>query len=147
MGRKPKPKILKVNKYENPQMALNLIAHIMTSSADMSVEDDFNKWDDYYKSFEQRFRDQSNLEDDEYHDSFVESSIDNIVYRLHFPSLLLPEKLEETNGRKSITVAVCGGYSSRVMTKFKGFEVLGRYYMSGNLNTNHLITFPGLNWV
>ena len=112
MGRKPKPKILKVNKYENPQMALNLIAHIMTSSADMSVEDDFNKWDDYYKSFEQRFRDQSNLEDDEYHDSFVESSIDNIVYRLHFPSLLLPEKLEETNGRKSITVAVCGGYSS-----------------------------------
>ena len=112
MGRKPKPKILKVNKYENPQMALNLIAHIMTSSADMSVEDDFNKWDDYYKSFEQRFRDQSNLEDEEYHDSFVESSIDNIVYRLRFPSLLLPEKLEETNGRKSITVAVCGGYSS-----------------------------------
>ena len=112
MGRKPKPKILKVNKYESPQMALNLIAHIMTSSADMSVEDDFNKWDDYYKSFEQRFRDQSNLEDDEYHDSFVESSIDNIVYRLRFPSLLLPEKLEETNGRKSITVAACGGYSS-----------------------------------
>lgn len=112
MGRKTKPKILKVNKYENPQMALNLIAHIMTSSADMSVEDDFNKWDDYYKSFEQRFRDQSNLEDEEYHDSFVESSIDNIVYRLRFPSLLLPEKLEETNGRKSITVAACGGYSS-----------------------------------
>ncbi len=112
MGRKPKPKILKVNKYESPQMALNLIAHIMTSSADMSVEDDFNKWDDYFKSFEQRFRDQSNLEDDEYHDSFVESSIDNIVYRLRFPSLLLPEKLEETNGRKSITVAACGGYSS-----------------------------------
>lgn len=112
MGRKPKPKILKVNKYESPQMALNLIAHIMTSSADMSVEDDFNKWDDYFKSFEQRFRDQSNLEDDEYHDSFVESSIDNIVNRLRFPSLLLPEKLEETNGRKSITVAACGGYSS-----------------------------------
>uniref|UniRef100_UPI0040273E91 dynamin family protein n=1 Tax=Prevotella sp. TaxID=59823 RepID=UPI0040273E91 len=112
MGRKPKPKILKVNKYESQQMALNLIAHIMTSSADMSVEDDFNKWDDYYKSFEQRFRDQSNLEDDEYHDSFVESSIDNIVYRLRFPSLLLPEKLEKTNGRKSITVAACGGYSS-----------------------------------
>lgn len=111
-NKKSMPKILKVNKYENPQMALNLIAHIMTSSEDMSVEKDFKQWSDFYSSFEERYREQSELTDEEYHDSSIEASVDCIIRRLRLLYFLLPEKLEETNGRESLTVAACGGYSS-----------------------------------
>lgn len=111
-GKKPKAKILKVNKYESPQMALNLIAHIMTSSADLSVEQDFEQWRDFYQGLEAKYREQSKLTDEDYHDSFIEASVDNLIKFLGYPIQLLPEKLEETNGRKTITVAVCGGYSS-----------------------------------
>lgn len=112
MGRKPKPKILKVNKYDSPQMALNLIAHIMTSSADMSVKDDFKNWWDYIQALEEKFRKQVDVTDEEYHDSFIEASLDDLKCNCFSPYNLLPYYMEETNGHSSLTIAVCGGYSS-----------------------------------
>lgn len=43
MGKKPVASFLKVNKYENPQMALNLIAHICTATEDLDVSPCFEK--------------------------------------------------------------------------------------------------------
>ena len=43
---KSKSSVLKINMYENPQMALDLIAHICTASRDLDVDDCF---DDYLK--------------------------------------------------------------------------------------------------
>lgn len=112
MGKKPKPKILKVNKYESPQMALNLIAHIMTSSADMSVKDDFKKWEDFYNSLKEKFQSQAQISDEDFHDSFVEASLNDLTWNCGIPDALLPYYMEETNGRPTIRIAVCGGYSS-----------------------------------
>ena len=57
-GKTSKPKILKVNKYEDPKMALNLIAHIMTSAKDTSVEDEFQPLNDYSDDLSQKFYDE-----------------------------------------------------------------------------------------
>lgn len=42
MGKKTVASFLKVNKYENPQMSLDLIAHICTANEDINIDDCFN---------------------------------------------------------------------------------------------------------
>ena len=57
-GKRPKSNILKVNKYESPQMALNLIAHIMTSATDTAVDDEFMPFYNYSDNLSQKFYDE-----------------------------------------------------------------------------------------
>ena len=44
MGKKPMAQILKVNKYEDPQMALNLIAHICTAANSLDLSTCFEHY-------------------------------------------------------------------------------------------------------
>lgn len=44
LGKKPASSFLKINMYENPQMALDLIAHICTASKDIDVSDCFSPY-------------------------------------------------------------------------------------------------------
>lgn len=46
LGKKPASSYLKINMYENPQMALDLIAHICTASKDIDVSDCFIPYQD-----------------------------------------------------------------------------------------------------
>ena len=46
LGKKPASSYLKINMYENPQMALDLIAHICTASKDIDVSDCFSPYQD-----------------------------------------------------------------------------------------------------
>ena len=52
MGKKSQATFLKVNKYENPQMALDLIAHICTASADIDLSSCFEKYDELESEME-----------------------------------------------------------------------------------------------
>ena len=42
MGKKSMSAFMKINKYENPQTVLNLIAHICTGGQDVSVKNEFS---------------------------------------------------------------------------------------------------------
>ena len=44
LGKKSASSFLKINMYENPQMALDLIAHICTASKDIDVSDCFSPY-------------------------------------------------------------------------------------------------------
>lgn len=46
MGKKPSSQILKVNKYEDAQMALKLISHICTTSQSLNISSIFYKYDE-----------------------------------------------------------------------------------------------------
>lgn len=46
MGKKPMAQVLKVNKYEDPQMALNLIAHICTAANSLDFSKCFDRYSD-----------------------------------------------------------------------------------------------------
>ena len=118
-GKTSKPKILKVNKYEDPKMALNLIAHIMTSAKDTSVEDEFQPLNDYSDDLSQKFYDElmkkENLIEDADDDctEFIYNHKSNLGYYLWSNIVSqAPEDIEKTNGRPSRTIAIGGGYSS-----------------------------------
>ena len=118
-GKTPKPKILKVNKYEEPKMALNLIAHIMTSAKDTSVEDEFQALNDYSDNLSQKLYDElmkrvtlvENANDD--CTDFIDISKEKIGNNLWQDIVSeAPEDIEKTNGNPSRTIAIGGGYSS-----------------------------------
>ena len=118
-GKTPKPKILKVNKYEEPKMALNLIAHIMTSAKDTSVEDEFQAMNDYSYNLSQKLYEElmkrvtlvENANDD--CTDFIDISKEKIGNNLWQDIVSeAPEDIEKTNGNPSRTIAIGGGYSS-----------------------------------
>lgn len=118
-GKTAKPKILKVNKYEDPKMALNLIAHIMTSAKDTSVEDEFQPLNDYSHDLSQKFYDElmkkENLIEDADDDCavFINNHKNNLGFYLWSNIVSqAPEDIEKTNGKPSRTIAIGGGYSS-----------------------------------
>lgn len=119
MGRKPKPKILKVNKYENPQLALNLIAHIMTSATDTAVDDEFKPFYKYSDNLSQKLFDEvmkygklveaANYDSKDFIDTHKDSLGDDLKFEI---ALDAPTEIERTNGKSSRTIAVGGGFSS-----------------------------------
>lgn len=118
-GKKPKSNILKVNKYESPQMALNLIAHIMTSATDTAVDDEFLPFYKYSDNLSQKFYDEvmkfDKLVEDANEDSidFINTHKNSLGNDLKFEIALdAPTEIERTNGKPSRIIAVGGGFSS-----------------------------------
>lgn len=109
-GKKSAATFLKVNKYENSDMALNLIAHICTKDTDISVVNLFSDYINHVNSMTDRFREEESIDTDK-----GDYSVDRL-YSLEdacrMPYWLLPDEIENTNGHFSQTIAVCGGYSS-----------------------------------
>lgn len=64
-GKKSKATFLKVNKYENSDMALSLIAHICTKDTDLSVEDSFKVYKERITTMRDRFLKEANINEKE----------------------------------------------------------------------------------
>ena len=127
MGHKPMSSILKINKYEDPQMALDLVAHICTSAADLSAEDSYEpfrknysdlhedeQFGQYYHKFHKIKSELINgpLDDNDRFDLLIGKSIDEIVNLCEKVCVDAVAAQEESNAQSSIKVAVSGGYSS-----------------------------------
>lgn len=109
-GRKSAATFLKVNKYENSDMALSLIAHICTKDTDISVENFFADYNQHVNSMTDRFREEVGIDVENGDDSIDRlASLEDACRMAYW---LLPEEMENTNGHFSRTIAVCGGYSS-----------------------------------
>lgn len=127
MSRKSISSFLKINKYEDPQMALDLVAHICTSAADLSAADTYESFrktldslclDDqfgrcYYKihSIKKELIEGS-LDDNDRFDLLIGKSLDEIVNLCGKVWKDAVAAQEESNAQSSIKIAVCGGYSS-----------------------------------
>lgn len=98
MGKKSQATFLKVNKYENPQMALDLIAHICTASADIDLSSCFEKYDELESEMEK------DLEGYELLDSTFP---DECYFSCHGIGDKLLEDVAST-----LKIAVAGGYSA-----------------------------------
>lgn len=109
-GRKSAATFLKVNKYENSDMALSLIAHICTKDTDISVENFFTDYTQHVNSMTDRFREEVGIDVENGDDSIDRlASLEDACQMAYW---LLPDEMENTNGHFSRTIAVCGGYSS-----------------------------------
>ncbi|HCY74188.1 MAG TPA: hypothetical protein DHU75_09070, partial [Rikenellaceae bacterium] len=127
MGHKPMSSFLKINKYEDPQMALDLVAHICTAAADFSVEDSYEPFRKIYSDLceDERFGQcydkfhkikseliNGSLDDNDRFDLLIGKSIDEIVNLCEKVCVDAVVAQEESNAQSSIKVAVSGGYSS-----------------------------------
>mgnify|MGYP002429820387 FL=1 len=158
-GKKPKSNILKVNKYESPQMALNLIAHIMTSATDTAVDDEFLPFYKYSDNLSQKFYDEvmkfDKLVEDANEDSidFINTHKNSLGNDLKFEIALdAPTEIERTNGKPSRIIAVGGGFSSGKSSFLNSLIGIGKVlptgiepvsmintYLNCSNNTNKLI--------
>ena len=158
-GKKSKSNILKVNKYEDPQMALNLIAHIMTSATDTAVYDDFSPFDNYSDNLLDKFYD-GLMKNEELVEAANGASIDFIITNaktlrndyLYGLAFGMPTEIERTNGKPSRTIAVGGGFSSGKSSFLNSITGIGTVlptgiepvsmintYLNCSNNTNKLI--------
>ena len=137
-GKRPKSNILKVNKYESPQMALNLIAHIMTSATDTAVDDEFMPFYNYSDNLSQKFYDEV-MEFDKLVEGANEDSIDfinthkdslgnDLKFNIAFDA---PTEIERTNGKSSRTIAVGGGFSSGKSSFLNSLTGIGNILPTG----------------
>lgn len=114
-GKKSKATFLKVNKYENSDMALSLIAHICTKDTDLSVEDSFKPYKERITSMRDRFLKKENIDEkkgDVSIDRIGKKDNDGLKEACLWAYQKLPDEIENTNGHSSQTIDVCGGYSS-----------------------------------
>lgn len=127
MGRKPISSFLRINKYEDPQMALDLVAHICTSAADLSAEDSYEPFRKNYSDFcsdeqfgkcYEKFHSikseliEGSLDENDRFDLLIGKSMDEVVNLCEKVSKDAVAAQEESNAQSSIKIAVCGGYSS-----------------------------------
>lgn len=110
MGKKPMSAFLKVNKYENPQSALDLISHICTAGVDLSVGNDFSPFYEKYSKIEEEYSEATQYKD--YEKEFVKASIDNLKDDCWRPYQIMPVYLYHSGFSDAVCVAVGGGYSS-----------------------------------
>lgn len=110
MGKKPMSAFLKVNKYENPQSALDLISHICTAGVDLSVGSDFSPFYEKYSKIEEEYSEATQYKD--YENEFVKASIDDLKDDCWRPYQKMPVYLYHSGFSDAICVAVGGGYSS-----------------------------------
>ena len=147
-GKKPKSNILKVNKYESPQMALNLIAHIMTSATDTAVDDEFKPFYNYSDNLSQKLYDEvmkyGELVEAANYDSkdFIDTHKDSLGDELKFEIALdAPTELERTNGKSSRIIAVGGGFSSGKSSFLNSLTGIGNILPTGIEPVSMINTF------
>lgn len=147
-GKKPKSNILKVNKYESPQMALNLIAHIMTSATDTAVDDEFLPFYKYSDNLSQKFYDEvmkygelveaANDDSKDFIDTHKASLGDDLKFEI---ALDAPTELERTNGKSSRIIAVGGGFSSGKSSFLNSLTGIGNILPTGIEPVSMINTF------
>lgn len=115
-GRKSTSDILKVDRYENPQEALNLVAHICTAAADIDLsgctESFYNMLGKIQDLFEEKnftFANKDFFEDCE-----------NVV-----------ADMEDSDARMTLTIGVAGGYSSGKSSFLNALTNLGDLLPTG----------------
>ena len=115
-GRKTTSSILKVDRYENPQEALNLVAHICTAASDIDLSACTN---DFYTMLENM---QEIFEEKEFifaNKNFFEDCKDVI------------EDIEDSDARMTMTIGVAGGYSSGKSTFLNALTNIGDMLPTG----------------
>lgn len=108
MGKKSMSAFMKVNKYENPQTVLNLIAHICTGGQDVSVTSDFSPYYDAYHKMAEEYADNN----PEFRNHFVVDSMNDLVDNCYHPFAMMPVYLDHIGFSDAPLIAVGGGYSS-----------------------------------
>lgn len=98
LGKRSSSSFLKINMYENPQMALDLIAHICTASKDIDVSDCFFPYEDLVREMSDKLEGQSFLNEDFLSDCLWAGKI--LQYKL----------LDDVSA--NLKIAVAGGYSA-----------------------------------
>ena len=97
---KSKSSVLKINMYENPQMALDLIAHICTASRDLDVDNCFDDYERIINELDEKIKTQGYTLIKE---NLIESCRNVVNYLII--SLL-------TDVAANIKIAVAGGFSA-----------------------------------
>jgi GTPase SAR1 family protein len=100
MGKKSMASILKVNKYENPQAALDLVAHICTSDNHIDVEPYFSQYSE-----------KVDLLNEEISNGDYRFENEEFIDRLKLYADYLQSSLMN-NSSNTIKIAVAGGFSS-----------------------------------
>lgn len=120
MGKKSVASKLKVNLYENPQAALDLIAHICTASQDIDLEPYFKDYDDCHEKFMDEFNSDEN---------FVLA--DKAFFtRLMWCSSDSDDALQEDSD-SLIKIAVAGGYSAGKSSLLNAVTGIGNLLPTG----------------
>lgn len=100
-GRKSASSFLKINKYENPQMALELIAHICTQKKAFDLTKYFEKYFDDVDALESKLNEVSEE---------VSEERKQMLSRLYNAGWYMQDKVAEESS--FIKIAVAGGYSA-----------------------------------
>ena len=97
---KEKSSVMKIDMYENPQMALDLIAHICTASRDLDVDHCFDSYFDILDDFEKKINDKGFT-------LYKPDLVDNCRSGVNYLVLSL---LADVSA--NLKIAVAGGYSA-----------------------------------
>lgn len=117
MGKKPMAQILKVNKYEDPQMALNLIAHICTSANKVDISSCIKSYDDFLFKIENVLNNYSLK-----NNSFTNScSMEGLNLLIEMTSILF----------SSLKIAVAGGFSAGKSSLLNSLTKIGDLLPTG----------------
>lgn len=98
LGKKPASSYLKINMYENPQMALDLIAHICTASKDIDVSDCFSPYQDLVQEMSDKLEGQTF------------QNVDFLSECFRLGEDLQDKLLDDVSA--NLKIAVAGGYSA-----------------------------------
>lgn len=124
MGKKPASMTLKVNEYENPQMALNLIAHICTTSETIDVSSCF---EDYYELVGHMNEDYNKIVGNENGD---EERTFELVENCGNVGIWLEDAIV-SNLSSSLKIAVSGGYSAGKSSLLNSLTKIGHLLPTG----------------
>lgn len=117
MGKKPMAQVLKVNKYEDPQMALNLIAHICTAANSLDFSKCFDRYSDVLEQLNKEIEGSNLL-----NVFFVRDCI--------FKGIDLENELASTLS-SSIKIAVAGGFSAGKSSLLNNLTKIGNLLPTG----------------
>ena len=119
MGKKPMAQTLKVNKYEDPQMALNLIAHICTAANSLNISACFEKHDKLIDKLK-----------DEIIDKNYTLQNKSFINDLLFCEWNLEDELVNTLS-SSLKIAVAGGFSAGKSSLLNSLTKIGNLLPTG----------------
>ena len=127
MGKKPMAHILKVNKYENPQMALNLIAHICTAANSLDVS----------KCFEHDYAEIYKLQDETCNATLLNHNLD---VECLSKGCDLENELTSTLS-STLKIAVAGGFSAGKSSLLNTLTKIGNLLPTGVAPVSVVNTF------
>ncbi len=117
MGKKPMAQILKVNKFEDPQMALNLIAHICTASEKVDPSSYFKNYQNLIKTIDKNIDDSKLLQDD-------------FILKCRCVKWDLEDEIAN-NLFPSLKIAVAGGFSAGKSSLLNSLTKIGNLLPTG----------------